>query len=162
MLVRFLQKHKGVGFVLARGDGPDEISIFHQNGRLSLNPDRIYTQEETAFLRPYGIPDDLIEELYRFGAGDNCGDLILFGAIDEEGIACFDDQVGGHGSIGGEQSRPFLILPIDHPVLKRGRLTGYKFLYEDVFKQQVSDSFNHPNIQAKPPPFFDSELILHD
>ncbi|MBW2451183.1 MAG: alkaline phosphatase family protein [Deltaproteobacteria bacterium] len=162
MLLRFLQKHKGIGFVLARGDDPHEIFIFHQNGGLCLSPDEIYSQQEIAFLRPYGIPDDLIEELYRFGGNENCGDLILFGAIDEEGIACFDDQVGGHGSIGGEQSRPFLILPIDHPVLQRGRLSGYKFLYEDVFKQQISDSWNRPNFEVKAPPFFDSELILHD
>ncbi|NIQ10287.1 MAG: hypothetical protein GWO23_11755 [Gammaproteobacteria bacterium] len=62
---------------------------------------------------------------------------MLFGALDEEGIACFDDQVGGHGSIGGEQSRPFLILPLDHKVLEREHLSGYEFLYHDIFKARV-------------------------
>ena len=54
----------------------------------------------------------MVEEVRRFGNGRNCGDLIIFAALDQEGIACFDDQVGGHGSVGGEQSRPFVILPL--------------------------------------------------
>jgi hypothetical protein len=75
----------------------------------------------------------VVDELQRFGSGANCGDLVIFGALDEEGIACFDDQVGGHGSVGGEQSRPFIILPVGHPLLKQEKLAGYQFLYRDVF-----------------------------
>ncbi|HEY7744747.1 MAG TPA: hypothetical protein VIA07_00310, partial [Desulfuromonadales bacterium] len=51
-----------------------------------------------------------------------------------ERIACFDDQVGGHGSIGGEQLRPFLILPQGHPLLWREDLAGHAFLYHEVFR----------------------------
>jgi hypothetical protein len=111
----------------------------------------------------------LLTQLYRFGLGSRCGDLVLFGALDEEGIACFDDQVGGHGSVGGEQSRPFIILPLGHPVLSNDRLSGYEFLYHEVFRAQVGD--DPP--KEKGPPFktaprtlnqqlFDSDFILHD
>jgi hypothetical protein len=133
LLLRFLQQHKGIGFVLARGEAPGEVCIFHPGGRLFTQPGSIHRQEELEFLRPYGVPDDVVEELRRFGSGGNCGDLVIFGALDEEGIACFDDQVGGHGSVGGEQSRPFVILPVGHPVLQREKLAGYQFLYRDVF-----------------------------
>jgi hypothetical protein len=75
----------------------------------------------------------LLPELRRFALDDACGDLVLFGAYDGERIACFDDQVGGHGSIGGEQSRPFLILPAGHPLLRREDLAGHEFLYREVF-----------------------------
>ena len=101
--------------------------------------------------------------------GHRCGDLVLFGAIDEEGIACFDDQVGGHGSVGGEQSRPFLILPVGHPVLKKERLRGYEFLYHDIFRAQVGeDSPESKDPSLKDPirilnqHLADSKYFLHD
>jgi hypothetical protein len=99
------------------------------------------------FLRPYGIPDDVVDELRRFGSGANCGDLVICGALDKEGIACFDDQVGGHGSVGGEQSRPFVILPVGHPVLQKEKLAGYQFLYRDVFLAALRE--NHLNSEVR-------------
>ena len=133
LLLRFLQRHRGIGFVVAKGEEEGEVCIFHHDGQLCTAPGAVHRLEELEFLRPYGVPDDVVEEVRRFGSGRNCGDLIIFAALDQEGIACFDDQVGGHGSVGGEQSRPFLILPLGHPVLEREKLSGYRFLYEDVF-----------------------------
>ena len=93
----------------------------------------------------------------------------MFGAIDEEGITCFDDQVGGHGSVGGEQSRPFIILPLGHPVLSKERLSGYEFLYHDIFRAQVGEDAEQkqgPPKKAAPRninrQLFDSDFILHD
>ncbi len=169
LLLRFLKKHRGIGFVLAKGKEENEICIFHQRGHIHLTENPRFHQEELEFLRPYGAPYDLLAQLYRFGQGPRCGDLVLFGALDEEGIACFDDQVGGHGSVGGEQSRPFIILPLGHQVLQQEKLSGYEFIYWEVFKPQVgetapkkkggdklstADEFNRK--------LSDSEYILHD
>ena len=169
LLMRFLQKHKGIGFVLARGEKDGELMIFHQEGSICVNDNPRFPQHELAFLRPYGAPYELLEQLHRFGLGPRCGDLVLFGAIDEEGIACFDDQVGGHGSVGGEQSRPFLILPLGHPVLAEKRLSGYEFLYHNIFRAQVGEGppKKHGSPDKKGPPkvsmgLFDSVFILHD
>ena len=41
----------------------------------------------------------------------NAGDLVLFGAFDGDEIISFDDQVGAHGSAGGDQVYPFIISP---------------------------------------------------
>jgi hypothetical protein len=49
-----------------------------------------------------------IEELVR---QPNAGDLVLFGAFDGYEIVSFDDQVGAHGSAGGDQVYPFLLAP---------------------------------------------------
>jgi hypothetical protein len=169
LLLRFLQRHKGIGFVIAKGEAQNEVCIFHAGGRLDLAPESITTQGEREFLRPYGVPELLIEELYRFGRGKLCGDLILFGALDEEGLACFDDQVGGHGSVGGEQSRPFLILPLGHPALEQEFHFGYEFLYWDVFRARVGDDDEEmedkkrknreDNLNRR---LSDSELLFHD
>jgi hypothetical protein len=152
LLMRFLQKHKGIGFVLAKGEEEGEILLFHHDGRLHLSPGRVPGQVELAFLRPYGIPQDLVEELVRFGSGPRCGDLVLFGALDEEGVACFDDQVGGHGSVGGAQSRPFVILPLGHPALEKRPLSGYEFLYRDIFHARAQENVGNEPPGKRPAP----------
>ncbi len=170
LLLRFLQRHKGIGFVVARGNSAEEVCIFHAKGRLDLEPGLRTKQADREFLRPYGIPEYLVEELYRFGCGNLCGDLILFGALDEEGIACFDDQIGGHGSVGGEQSRPFFILPIGHPALENKHHFGYEFLYRDIFRARVGtdDHDKEDPLDGRPEQrslnrsLADSELLLHD
>lgn len=169
LLLRFLQKHKGIGFVLARGDNANELMIFHQGGKICVTDNPCFHQHELAFLRPYGAPYELLEQLHRFGLGVRCGDLVLFGALDKEGIACFDDQVGGHGSVGGEQSRPFIILPLDHPVLEQENLKGYEFLYYDIFRARVGEDLpdeKGPPEKAAPlswnEKLLDSDFILHD
>lgn len=133
LLLRFLCRHKGIGFTMAQGEG-EEICFFHRGGRLLVTPGVMPLAAELDFLRPYGDPAALLPELCRFAAGATCGDLILFGAYDGCEIACFDDQVGGHGSVGGEQLRPFLLLPDGHPLLARKQLSGHAFLYHEVFR----------------------------
>jgi hypothetical protein len=41
----------------------------------------------------------------------NAGDIVIFGAYDGYDIISFDDQVGAHGSAGGDQVWPFLVTP---------------------------------------------------
>lgn len=131
-LLPFLSRHKGIGLVLAR-DADGRLCFFHAEGMYCLRDEQPVAAEELDFLRPFGDPEQLLPELQRFGLEEVCGDLIIFGAYDGERIACFDDQVGGHGSIGGEQLQPFLILPTGHPLLGRGNLSGHAFLYHEVF-----------------------------
>jgi hypothetical protein len=133
LLLPFLCRHKGIGFVMAKGEGEEVCFIPSDGAPVCLDSSSPPRMENFGFLEPYGRPADLLPDLYRFASGDNCGDLILFGAYDGERIVCFDDQVGGHGSIGGEQLRPFLILPAGHPLLDRKHLSGHEFLYSEVF-----------------------------
>ncbi len=121
LLLRFLSRHKGIGFGMAQGEG-GAICFFHHGRQVQVTPGVPPSAAALEFLRPYGDPAALLPDLCRFAAGPTCGDLILFGAYDGREIACFDDQVGGHGSIGGEQLRPFLLLPAGHPLLARAEL----------------------------------------
>jgi hypothetical protein len=132
LLVSFLSQHKGIGFVLAQ-DRDGRTWCLHHGGRVAGTATELPPAAGLAFLRGYGDPAALWPDLCRFATGGNCGDLILFGAYDGQRIACFDDQVGGHGSIGGEQLQPFLILPAGHPVLSKDNPAGHTFLYHEVF-----------------------------
>ncbi len=132
LLLRFLTHHRGIGFVMARSaDG--RVWILHRGGRSGSHCGQAPPAAELDFLRPYGRPEELWPELCQFAANDSCGDLVLFGAYDGERIACFDDQVGGHGSVGGEQLQPFLILPAGHPLTRKEHLAGYRFLHDELF-----------------------------
>ena len=121
-----------------------EICCYHDGERTVGSQERVPAPEGLKFLRPYGEPETLWPRLVAFALDDACGDLILFGAYDGERIACFDDQVGGHGSVGGEQSRPFVILPNSHPLTGRNDLVGNSFLYHEVFKPLRNDPPSAP------------------
>lgn len=142
-LLRFLSSHEGIGFVMARG-GSGRIWVLHRDGRVCGRCDQPPPAAEIAFLTPYGTPAELWPELCRFAADEACGDLVLFGAYDGRRIACFDDQVGGHGSVGGEQLQPFLILPAGHPLLDRPKLSGYRFLYDELFRPLRGTACENP------------------
>ncbi len=138
LLLRFLSKHKGIGFLMARGSG-DRVWFVHRGGELCCRREEIPSKEKLAFLEPYGEPELIFCLLFDFASDNSCGDMIIFGDYRNGQIACFDDQIGGHGSVGGDQSLPFLILPEGHPLLKQKNLVGHAFLYHDVFNPMVKD-----------------------
>ena len=64
-------------------------------------------------LEPYGTAPYVIRAVRDLVDQPNAGDLVLFGAYDGYEIVSFDDQVGAHGSAGGDQVWPFIITPPD-------------------------------------------------
>jgi Type I phosphodiesterase / nucleotide pyrophosphatase len=67
------------------------------------------TRTRDALARFDDDPDVLAEQLRRLNAFERAGDLVLFGAYDGSMQVNFEAQVGGHGSIGGQQLHPFLL-----------------------------------------------------
>lgn len=57
----------------------------------------------------YDEPDILRAQLARLNSFENSGDLVLFGAFRDGRQVNFENQAGGHGSIGGEQLHPFML-----------------------------------------------------
>jgi hypothetical protein len=60
-------------------------------------------------LSAYDDTDILRAQLSRLNSFANCGDLVVFGAYQNGKQINFEDQAGGHGSIGGEQLHPFVL-----------------------------------------------------
>ena len=62
-------------------------------------------------LESFGDPARLRRQLDRLLASEACGDLVVVAGWAEPGRQVnFEDQAGGHGSIGGDQDRPFLLV----------------------------------------------------
>src|SRR4029077_20796839 len=64
-------------------------------------------------LMPYDEPDILFEQLIRLNSFQNAGDLVVFGAFIDGKQVNFENQAGGHASIGGEQLHPFVLVKKD-------------------------------------------------
>ncbi|MHB8612844.1 MAG: alkaline phosphatase family protein, partial [Candidatus Dormibacteraceae bacterium] len=62
-----------------------------------------------ALLGLYDDADILMGQLGRLNGFQNAGDLIVFGSFVGGKQVNFENQAGGHGSIGGEQLHPFLL-----------------------------------------------------
>jgi type I phosphodiesterase/nucleotide pyrophosphatase len=104
-LVSWLQAQKEIAVVMAR-EGSEDVLLL--NG-----PD----------LSAYDDPDILRGQLSRLNSFANCGDLVVFGAFKNAKQINFEDQAGGHGSIGGEQLHPFLLAKTEWGV-DTARVTG--------------------------------------
>ena len=102
-LISKMAKHPGIEFVLVK-DGKED-NLFSSQGRFNLSD-----KKATAFLRKYDEPEIIKRQLQRLNSFETSGDLIIFGKwLDGQQIN-FEHQVGGHGSIGGEQLHPFLLV----------------------------------------------------
>ena len=69
----------------------------------------------------------------------NAGDLVLFGAYDGYEIVSFDDQVGAHGSAGGDQVCPFLIAP-DSLGIANARIENARDIHRVIMTRYARES----------------------
>jgi hypothetical protein len=104
-----LVDHPGIGVVMSRDRG-DVIAV-GKAGRSWIHDGRVTRVEGEDPLVVYGTEPHVLRSIESLVNQPNGGDLVLFGAYDGYEIVSFDDQVGAHGSAGGDQVRPFLITP---------------------------------------------------
>ncbi|HEX3506874.1 MAG TPA: alkaline phosphatase family protein [Candidatus Dormibacteraeota bacterium] len=90
----------GVALVMAR-DGESDVFL---TGGQELRDGAVKAE-----LAKFDDPDILHSQLSRLNSFHMSGDLIVFGAFKEGRQVNFENQAGGHGSIGGEQAHPFVL-----------------------------------------------------
>ncbi|MBA3340548.1 MAG: alkaline phosphatase family protein [Gemmatimonadaceae bacterium] len=104
-----LLAHPGIGLIATRtGNG---VRVESRSGRALLRNGGI---EEATGINPmevYGTERYVVNAVIELVSQPNAGDCVLFGDYDGSRIISFDDQVGAHGSAGGDQVYPFLMTP---------------------------------------------------
>jgi len=60
-------------------------------------------------LAEYDDANILLGQLARLNGFEHAGDLVLIAAFERGRQVNFENQLGGHGSIGGEQLHPFVL-----------------------------------------------------
>lgn len=104
-----LLAHDGIGLVATRdGDG---IHVESRDGKARIMDARLEILEGRNPMDRYGTETYVLRAVESLVMQPNAGDCVLFGAYDGYDIISFDDQVGAHGSAGGDQVYPFLITP---------------------------------------------------
>ena len=104
-----LREHPGIGLIAALD--AKGVHVQSRAGRARITNGVVEVLEGTNPLDPYGRDPLTVGAIEALVRQPNAGDLVLFGAYDGYEIISFDDQVGAHGSAGGDQVWPFLIAP---------------------------------------------------
>jgi hypothetical protein len=104
-----LREHAGIGLIAALD--AHGVHVQSRAGRARIDGGVLTVLDGSNPLAPYGVDSLTVGAIESLVRQPNAGDLVLFGAYDGYEIVSFDDQVGAHGSAGGDQVWPFLIAP---------------------------------------------------
>ncbi|MET8677396.1 phage holin family protein [Streptomyces sp. NPDC004647] len=131
-LLRTLAEHPGVGFVLVR-------SVEH--GPVVLGADGAELRLETGELVGEGAENPLAclgpeaeGTVRRSASFPHAADIMVNSAYDPATgeVYAFEEQIGSHGGLGGDQARPFLLWPVEltPPVADDVELAGAEQVHE--------------------------------
>jgi hypothetical protein len=104
-----LVAHQGIGLVATKSSAG--INLASKFGRAVLRDGQIEIVSGENPLEIFGTEPYVLRAVESLVSQPNAGDCVLFGAYDGYDIVSFDDQVGAHGSAGGDQVYPFIISP---------------------------------------------------
>ena len=104
-----LVAHPGIGLVATVWGGG--VNLAGKHGRATLRDGELRVISGENPLEIFGTEPYVLRAVESLVTQPNAGDCVLFGAFDGYDIISFDDQVGAHGSAGGDQVYPFIISP---------------------------------------------------
>ena len=106
-LITQLAAHPGVGIVCVHTkEGP---LVFGEGGTRNLESGIV---EGTDPLVMYDKPDLRARQLNYLMSFPNSGDLVIISPVYEDGtVAAYEELIGSHGGLGGQQTTPFLMYP---------------------------------------------------
>ena len=109
-LISGLIAHPDVGFVLV--STASGSVVLGRDGSRSLADEAVVGVDPLAVFGPRAI--EQVREVDSFAT---VADLMVNSAYDAEldEVAAFEDQVGSHGGLGGPQTHPFLLFPVELP-----------------------------------------------
>lgn len=106
-LVEKIARTPGIGFILLK-DGASNLLVT-ANARIRFGDTVCLKEPACEFLAQFDNPFVLARQLHRLNSFQRSGEMMLFGAFVEGKQINFENQVGGHGSVGGEQVHPFIM-----------------------------------------------------
>ena len=111
-LIDGLLAHPGVGAVMTHSSAHGSV-VLGRTGEHYLESGRVVGDDPLASYGPLAAPS-----LRRLDGFANAGDLIVIGPYDPDTgeVVSYEDLVGSHGGLGGRQSEPFLLHPVELPL----------------------------------------------
>ena len=129
-LIPGLAKHQGIGFILVKSEQLGPLIIGNQ-GTYYLKDDVIEGENPLANFGP-----NAADHIRRTNQFKYTPDILVNSIYDpkKDEVAAFEELVGSHGGIGGEQSFPFILHPTEWNI--QDDLIGAEKVHQ-VFKAQL-------------------------
>jgi uncharacterized membrane protein YvlD (DUF360 family) len=110
-LLPSLRAHPGIGFCLVRSAGRGPL-VLSARGELELETGLVVGEDP---LRTFG--PDARRQVARTDTFEHCPDIMVNSLWERQTdeVAAFEELVGSHGGLGGEQTHPFLLYPSAWP-----------------------------------------------
>ncbi len=101
--------HPGVGLLMIRTHDHGAVAL-GPRGLRYLDEDRIEGEDPTTLFGPHTVMS-----LQRVDAMEHAPDLLLLSQYDPEmgEVAAFEELIGSHGGLGGPQTEPFILHPVE-------------------------------------------------
>jgi DNA-directed RNA polymerase subunit L len=129
-LIPGLVKHSGIGFILV-----NSIS----NGGMVIGENGIYYLENDEIVGENPLTDfgkNAAMHLKRQNNFENMPDILVNSFYDSENdeVCAFEELIGSHGGLGGDQTKPFILYPCEwsDPEELTGASSIYKFLKKEI------------------------------
>jgi hypothetical protein len=108
-LVAAVAAHPGVAMLLVRSKAFGTV-VFGPNGTRFLDEDRVEGDDPTTLFGPHTLMS-----LKRVDAMTHAPDLLLISQYNPElgEVAAFEELIGSHGGLGGPQTEPFILHPVE-------------------------------------------------
>ena len=108
-LIEALARHPGIGALLVRSAAGHAL-VLGSHGRIDLTSGQSDGSDPLADYGPGAA-----ENLRHLEGFTTAGDLILLGAVDRVSgeVTGYEELVGSHGGLGGWQTEPFILCPVD-------------------------------------------------
>jgi uncharacterized membrane protein YvlD (DUF360 family) len=131
-LVRGLVEHAGIGIVTGYSDDGDVI-VLSKEGARNLGTGAVTGHDPLA---PYGDPDLRAAQLLRIAEFPNSGDLIINSTVfTDDTVASFENLIGVHGGLGGQQTEAFILYPTEAHLSGDG-IVGASQVFELLDRQR--------------------------
>ncbi|MEU3369105.1 alkaline phosphatase family protein [Streptomyces sp. NPDC006660] len=121
-LLATLAAHPGIGFLLVRSQAHGAVVL--GAGRVEVPLAELADGQGPL----KGFPAGAADAIRRTDTFPHTADIMVNSMYDPDTgrVHAFEEQIGSHGGLGGEQSRPFLISPLalSAPVADEGELVG--------------------------------------
>ncbi|MDO5831526.1 MAG: phage holin family protein [Methanobrevibacter sp.] len=128
-LIPGLVKHSGIGFVLVNSMSNGGM-VIGQNGIYYLDTDKIVGANPLV-----GFGKNAAMHLKRQNSFDNMPDIMVNSFYDSKNneVCAFEELIGSHGGLGGDQTKPFILYPSDWQ--DPGELIGASSIYNFLKKE---------------------------
>jgi len=126
-----LLRHEGVGFIMVRSQENGPL-ILGAKGKYFLADDRIEGENPLAKFGEHAA-----NHLRRTDSFNHVPDILVMSLYDTEKneVAAFEELIGSHGGLGGDQTKPFIMYPSEWN-LETEDIIGAEKVYK-IFKNKM-------------------------